>query len=145
MMPYARRSWQSISPNLLIAVQQDYDPSTELALAQENIARFNPGQKTVYDQILASVMNADGKLYFVHGPGGTGKSFVWNTLAHGCRANGKIVLCVASSGIASVLLPGGRTSHSTFKIPIDLDESSTCNFRKQSPRAELMHQVSLFY
>ena len=27
---------------------------------------------------------------------------------------GKIVLCVASSGIASTLLPGGQTSHSCF-------------------------------
>jgi ATP-dependent DNA helicase PIF1 len=37
------------------------------------------------------------------------------------------VLSVASSGVASLLLPGGRTAHSRFKIPCDdLDEGTTC-------------------
>ncbi len=32
----------------------------------------------------------------------------------------KIAVAVASSGIAATLLPGGRTPHSTFKLPLDL-------------------------
>ena len=43
------------------------------------------------------------------------------------RAQGKIALCVASSGIASLLLEGGRTAHSTFKIPLKVNDTSTCN------------------
>ncbi|KAF7812779.1 PIF1-like helicase [Senna tora] len=34
---------------------------------------------------------------------------------------------VASSGIASQLIPGGRTVHSRFGIPLDCNENSTCN------------------
>ena len=47
-----------------------------------------------------------------NGPGGTGKSFTWNTLAASCRGRSLIVLCVASSGIASLILTGGWISHS---------------------------------
>lgn len=58
-------------------------------------------------------------LFFLDGHGGTGKTFVYITLCHALRGEGSIVLCVASTGVASLLLPGGRTAHSTFKIPID--------------------------
>lgn len=42
------------------------------------------------------------------------------------------VLCVASTGIAALLRPYGRTSHSQFKIPIELHEWSACSVTKQS-------------
>ena len=63
-----------------------------------------------------------GGLYFVYGPGGTGKTFFWSTIISRLRSEGKIVLVVASSGIASLLMEGGRTVHSYFKIPIEIDE-----------------------
>ncbi|XP_074328238.1 uncharacterized protein LOC141666143 [Apium graveolens] len=49
----------------------------------------------------------------------------------------KIVLPVASLGIAATLMPGGRTAHSRFKIPIVLDECSTCNISHDSDIAQL--------
>ena len=54
-----------------------------------------------------------------------------------------IVLCVASSGIAALLLPGGRTSHSMFKIPLNSNDTSFCTFRKQDMRADLLRETSL--
>ena len=36
------------------------------------------------------------------------------------------MLCVASSSIAAILLPGGRTTHSRFWILIDLYEDLIC-------------------
>ncbi|XP_012829133.1 PREDICTED: ATP-dependent DNA helicase PIF1-like [Erythranthe guttata] len=53
------------------------------------------------------------------------------------RSKGDIVINVASSGIASLLLPGGRTTHSRFGLPINVHESSTCSISQQSPYAEL--------
>ena len=50
---------------------------------------------------------------------------------------------VASSGIAATLLPGGRTAHSRFKIPLKLDEDSTCSISHNSDIAELIKQTSL--
>lgn len=57
--------------------------------------------------------------------------------------NGDIVLPVASSGIATTLLPSGRTAHSWFKIPIVLDEFSVCNIGQDSDIAELIKSTKL--
>ncbi|GJU53838.1 DNA helicase [Tanacetum coccineum] len=37
---------------------------------------------------------------------------------------------MASSGIASLLLPGGRTAHSRFKLPLELTDESLCHAKK---------------
>ncbi|GJZ69211.1 DNA helicase [Tanacetum coccineum] len=54
----------------------------------------------------------------------TCKTFLWKTILYTLRCEKKIVLVVASSGIASLLLPAGRTAHSRFKIPLDLTDTS---------------------
>ncbi|XP_028079903.1 uncharacterized protein LOC114281590 [Camellia sinensis] len=56
---------------------------------------------------------------------------------------GYIVVTVASSRIASLLLAGGRTAHSTFSIPLDVLENSVCAFSKQSLQAELFRETKL--
>ncbi|KAK1370116.1 hypothetical protein POM88_036208 [Heracleum sosnowskyi] len=56
---------------------------------------------------------------------------------------GLIVLPVASSGIAATLMPGGRTAHSRFKIPIVLDDCSSCSIRHDSDIVELIKRTSL--
>ncbi|KAG2203527.1 hypothetical protein INT46_011432 [Mucor plumbeus] len=88
---------------------------------------FNPDQQVVYDTI-ATMVDSDnslplpnGKVFFVDGPGGTGKTFLFNALLNKVRREGKIAVAVASSGTASLLLEGGRTSHSVFKIPLNVD------------------------
>ena len=50
---------------------------------------------------------------------------------------------VASSGIASLLLMGGRTAHSRFKLPLELTESSTCSITKQSATAKLLQKARI--
>ena len=52
-------------------------------------------------------------------------------------------MCVASSGIAAVLLPNGRTAHSQFCIPLNIDESTVCNIKVQSKLATLLRRVGL--
>jgi ATP-dependent DNA helicase PIF1 len=42
-----------------------------------------------------------------------------------------------------LLLPGGRTAHSRFKIPCDLDETAICDIRRGTMLAELIEAVSL--
>ena len=60
-----------------------------------------------------------GNIFFVNGPGGTGKTFVENIILAGVRSTGRIALAVASSSIVSTLLDGGRMAHSQFKILFD--------------------------
>ncbi|KAF7814845.1 ATP-dependent DNA helicase PIF1-like [Senna tora] len=52
-------------------------------------------------------------------------------------------MSVASSGIASQLIPGGRTAHSRFGIPLDINENSTCHIMQGSDLAELLVHTKL--
>jgi hypothetical protein len=90
-----------------------------------------------------AISTVTGQIFFLHEPGGTGKTYLYNTLCHHLHSQGKIVLCVASSGIATILLKGGRTAHSRFKIPIPSHESSVCSIPKTSELAELIRETAL--
>ncbi|XP_057246964.1 uncharacterized protein LOC125491907 [Beta vulgaris subsp. vulgaris] len=57
---------------------------------------------------------------------------------------GEIILPVASSGIASLLLPKGRTAHSRFGLPLNVCENSTCvPIRPGSDLAALLMRTKL--
>nr|GEX58325.1 DNA helicase [Tanacetum cinerariifolium] len=85
--------------------------------------------------------------FMMHGPCGeiypTGKTLLWKTIIYALRAEGKIVLVVASSGIASLLLPSGRTAHLRFKLPIDLNDSYVCSITKNTQLATLLKEADL--
>jgi hypothetical protein len=114
-------------------VQEDlaYDQHSLTIDANNAEDKFNDDQRSAYETILNVLTNKEGKLFFVYGSGGTGKTFVWTTLLFCLRGQGKIVLAVASSGMASLLLLGGKTTHSRFKIPINLHNELTCNITQQ--------------
>ena len=59
------------------------------------------------------------------------------------RSLGQIALAVASSGITSILLDGGRTAHLRFKIPFDILNDSICDIKSQTVLAELIWQTVL--
>ncbi|XP_025648016.1 uncharacterized protein [Arachis hypogaea] len=63
--------------------------------------------------------------------------------SYGQLYKGGIVLNVASSGIAALLLPNGRTAHSKFKIPLTINEDSLCNIKQKSPLARLITMAKL--
>ena len=64
------------------------------------------------------------------------KTFVYETLIHTIRGMGHQATPVASTGIAANVLPGGRTAHSIFKIPLILNATSTCNIKPFKPEAK---------
>ncbi|CAJ2641331.1 unnamed protein product [Trifolium pratense] len=47
------------------------------------------------------------------------------------------------SGITSILLPGGRTAHSQFGIPLNLTKESCCKIVVKSDKAQLLAMASL--
>ncbi|CAN1189516.1 ATP-dependent DNA helicase PIF1 [Linum perenne] len=72
-----------------------------------------------------------------------GKTFLYNCIISRVRSTGGITLVVASSGIAATLLPDGVTAHSRFKIPLEIDNLSTCMVKKGSEVAELLKSATL--
>ncbi|XP_048427342.1 uncharacterized protein LOC103961600 [Pyrus x bretschneideri] len=60
----------------------------------------------------------------------TGKTFLWDAIISRLRSEGKIVLAVASSGIASLLLPDEQCSHCKVEIESNIcsmSETKVCN------------------
>jgi ATP-dependent DNA helicase PIF1 len=100
-------------------------------------------QKRIYDTIMKRVDKRKPGFFFLYGYGGTGKTYIWRALSVALRSKGEIVLTVASSGIAALLIPGGRTAHSRFSIPINIDEYSTCEIGPKDPSAELIRRAKL--
>ncbi len=81
--------------------------------------------------------------FFLHGSGGTGKTYLYTTLAERLRSEGKIILYMALTGLAALLLPGGRTAHKQLKIPIEIKEESSCFIQRGTQLAELLYNTSL--
>lgn len=79
----------------------------------ENVPKLVEQQKNAYDTIMQAVNNETGGMYFLDAPGGTGKTFLLQLILASIRKDNKIVLALASSGIAATLLDGGRT----WRIP----------------------------
>ena len=138
-MPQPRLDWFTTTHNRLISQQLNYDVHFEEEMTAQFSATLNNDQRDAFQTIWQSIINKEGKSFFVDGFGGCGKTYLYQTICHAVRARGIIVLSVASTGLASLLLPGGQTAHSIFKIPIDtLDSNSTCPIPKQSLCANLL-------
>ncbi|KAF1895005.1 hypothetical protein Lal_00022501, partial [Lupinus albus] len=71
-----------------------------------------------------------GYLFFLYGYGGTEKTYMCRSLTYTLKSQKHIVLVVASSDIASLLLPEGRITHSKFKIHIPTFDNSVCNIHQ---------------
>jgi DNA replication protein DnaC len=88
----------------LVQEELAYDQHSLTTYADDVENRFNDDQCNAYETILNVVINKNRKLFFVYGNGGIGKTFVWTTLLSRLRRQGKIMLAVTSSRIASLLL-----------------------------------------
>jgi hypothetical protein len=110
--------------NRLIDEELAIDPLMLAVHADSLVQQLNDDQSNIFNIISSRVAANRPGFFFVSGHGGTGKTFLWNAIIAKLRSQNKIVLAVASSGVASLLLPRGRTAHSRFKIPIDIDEKS---------------------
>ena len=68
------------------------------------------------------------RVFFVDGPGGSGKTFLYNLILAKVRSQGRVALGMASSGIAALLLSDGTTAHFRLKLPIPINHISTIKY-----------------
>lgn len=83
---------------------------------------LNPEQREAYDEILSSVDSDNGGIFFVEGSGGTRKIFLYKALLTKVRGEGKIAVATAASGAFTSIMPGGKTAHQRFKIPLNIQD-----------------------
>jgi len=137
--------------NALVGEEMGYEVAQQRELADTMMEQLNEEQVASFHEIITAVDSHEQELpqqeyqssFFLHGPAGTGKTFLYNCLCSYLQAQGKIVLYIASSGIAAQLLPGGRTAYSRFKIPLSNDINTVCNITPNSNLGELIRKTSL--
>jgi len=142
-MPQADRSLVPDKQNILIHEETNYN---QQVLGEEHLrlmSTMTAEQRGVYDTIMTRVDSSKPGLFFLYGYGGTGKTFIWRAMSAALRSRGDIVLAVASSGIASLLIPGGRTAHSRFGIPLQVHETSSCGIKPNTPLAALILRAKI--
>ena len=125
--------------------ETSYDLEKLGQMVQLNEPRLTSDQRDVYGKILANIDSRQGGIMFLDAPGGTGKTFLLNLLLAKIRMRRSIAIAVAFSGIAATLLDGGRTAHSTLKLPLNLTrtESPTCNIGKGTGIAKVLQECHL--
>ncbi len=107
---------------------------------------LNQHQCSIYDNVIDVVHDPRlvDKTFFIDGLGGASKTFLYGCLLSRVRSTSDIALSMASSSIAALLLEGGCTAHSRFKIcVVGLCGSSTCYVPLNSPQAALIQATRL--
>ncbi|CAI0560833.1 unnamed protein product [Linum tenue] len=123
-----------------------HSASSESASSLPCLSNLNEKQTAAFHSVIDSIISPvpnGGNFYFLYGHGGTGKTFLYKTILAHLKELGKIVLVVASSGIAATLLQDASTAHSRFKIPLEIDQASSCNIKKGTPLAQLILDAAL--
>ena len=93
--------------------------------------------------MLEAISMDDGRIFCLDAPGGTGNTFVLNTLLSAVRSDGFFALGTAISAVASKLLVNGSTGHLRLKVKIQIQENSFCYFTKRNSSGNLLLQGKL--
>jgi len=142
LMPLPQQQWAHRIPNSLLQAEQ-YDIDEMATLVDKQRAIFNPDQAVAFDTALEFITNNWDHLFFIHAIGGCGKTFLCNTIAVEVRKRGQVALCVVLSGIAVLLLDGGRTSYLHFKIPLSIHEDSVAGLKHNSYMFPVLQQTKI--
>lgn len=142
-LPQKSKRYISDKTNQLIQEEMDYDIDYLEEEANKLYLQLNKEQRYAYHRIIDSVLNNDPFFFLCVWPWRNSQNI---PMEHNCvipKSTKKIVLTVASSGVASLLLPNGRTAHSRFRIPVDIDELSICDIKRGTKLVELLMETSL--
>jgi hypothetical protein len=83
------------------------------------------------------------RCFIIEGPGGVGKTLLNNTIIAACKAERLSVIPTASTGIASTLMIGGATTHSSLWIPTDVDYDTLSRLDAHSTLAQRIKSADL--
>ncbi|XP_074346415.1 uncharacterized protein LOC141685197 [Apium graveolens] len=127
-MPFPGEAYFSNSDNRLILEETSYDTEEMKKIHEKIHSLLNDEQKRVYDSILDNINQK--KVVF--------SSFTGVEVVERLSCGRHYVV-----DYAAVLLPGGRTAHSRFHIPLKLDEHYSVGLRHGTDISKLIQQTDL--
>jgi ATP-dependent DNA helicase PIF1 len=68
---------------------------------------LNNEQMATYKTIMSTVESPNGGVFFIDGPRGTRKTFLYRALLGTVRSQDKIAVAIATSGVTASIMPGG--------------------------------------
>ncbi|EHS63282.1 uncharacterized protein PGTG_21498 [Puccinia graminis f. sp. tritici CRL 75-36-700-3] len=126
------------------------DPSDDDDVNVDHAARFlsmsqclNERQTIIMETVIELMNHDESGLIYIDGPGGCGKTYLMNTIIHYLNAIDIKVVTVASSGVAGLMLFEGMTAHSRFKLPLDLNSSSQCNWKSRTASTQALQDAKV--
>ncbi|XP_016192478.1 uncharacterized protein LOC107633354 [Arachis ipaensis] len=125
-MPLATEVDSSLLTERVIREELNFNRDDLKKNASDMLAIATPEQKYAFDKIVTAMYCDEG-----------------NLMSAEIRSRGDIVLNITSSGIASLLVSNGRTTHSRFKIPLNITKDSVCNIKPDSPQTMLLLKAKL--
>ena len=131
---------------VLVMENENFDLATEARLGSEMLENINlnQDQKNAFEEIIAAVEGKSAQnLSFIDGPGGSGKTYLYECLLHVVRGRGQKAIPTAFTGIAASLLKGGRTLHSRFGIPVPTNEGSVSRIKPNQRAASDLREASV--
>lgn len=114
--------------------ETSYDFNALQEIVLQNEPSLAEEQWFVYKKTLNSIKLNLEKCIILDVPGETLKTYWINLLLAKVRSSYGIAIAAASSGITATLLHGGKTPHSAFKLPLNLNTIKILmrNINKQS-------------
>ncbi|KAK9048063.1 hypothetical protein SSX86_032974, partial [Deinandra increscens subsp. villosa] len=83
--------------NRLIREEMAHNLLPDTIIHHQLSGDLNSEQRIIYDRVIESVYKQEGGFFFVYGPGGTGKTFLYRAILGRLRSEKMIALAVASS------------------------------------------------
>ncbi|MGF7232382.1 AAA family ATPase, partial [Arachidicoccus sp.] len=137
-------------PNKIALDDQSWDKEKELKHYEEMHAKMNENQKKIVKQVRKKIEDKKSRklrngCVCIDGPGGSGKTYTYQTLCHLFRGEDIKYKTSSWMGIAANLLPDGRTMHRTFGLPFgEIDHESSSNAKPNSKLGEELKETDVF-
>ncbi|KAK4384318.1 hypothetical protein Sango_3073000 [Sesamum angolense] len=76
--------------------------------------KLNLEQHKAFSMIIDVIQKGKSGIFFIDGPGGTGKTFLYRALLAHLRSKKLMAIATATSGVAAAIMPGGSVNAFPF-------------------------------
>ncbi|MBW0461681.1 hypothetical protein O181_001396 [Austropuccinia psidii MF-1] len=108
-----------------------------------NLGSLAKDQAKIFNYFFQTILSGSQYLGFVDDPGGSGKTYLLNSILQECKDLNIQVDAVCASGIAALLLLNGTTAHSAFSIPLTVYKDSICSWFPKDARSRHLETTKI--